>query len=1132
MNAALPPRTVSTDPGRSALNTGEALGLYRCMRTSRRIDELEQELVARGEAFFHVGAAGHEASAALAPLLQPQDFLHCHYRDKALMLARGMPVREFFDSLLCNAASHSGGRQMSAHLSAPALRILSTVGPVGNNALQAVGVAQQVKDQPGRPIVLCSLGDGTTQQGEVLEAIAEAVRSTLPVLFLVQDNRYAISTHTAGQTFFSLPSGEAESFYGLAIHRVDGSRLDQCHASFGGLVRQMRQGRGPALCVMAVERLSSHTNADDETAYRGAAERSQVRAERDPLANTCCWLLQNGVGNGEIDALHAAVDTEVRAAMAAALDEPAPRPAPAAASDAALLRSRCFDRACERRDSKDATRLTMAEALREALRARMAADARVTLYGQDIEDPKGDVFGVTRGLTAGFPGRVRNAPLSESTIIGASIGRALAGGRPVAFLQFADFLPLAFNQLATELATMAWRTQGGWHAPLIVLVSCGAYRPGLGPFHAQTFDSALAHLPGIDVLVPSNACDAAGMLNAAFVSERPTVMLYPKALLHARSIGTSRDVAEQWVPIGAARVLRPGNDLTLVGWGNTVGLCLMVAEALADAGRSAEVIDLRCLAPWDRETVLRSVARSGRLLVVHEDNRSAGFGAEVVASVVERGHGLVQCRRVTREDSFVPCNFGLQLAALPSYRRTLEAAADMLELDVRWAPPADARTDRRVVHAIGSSPADQTVEVVELPVRLGQDVEAGQIVASVEADKAVFDIAAPANGTVIEMHLHVGDRVLVDTPLLTLAVAAQRAAQPSAEAETAVRLLPRPATANRIAAVSMERHTHTVALRGLGSARGMARLDNADLALLLPGFDAASGVDGILQLTGIESRCVAGAGQDAVSMAVDAARLALREAGIRAEQLSLVICSTSTPLMVAPSTACQVMHRLAPHATAAACDVQAACSGYLYALGQAWDFLQQQPQGHVLVLTTEHMRRVVDMQDAQTSPIFGDAATATVLSVADGSGPLLATLRRPLLGARGNDGSALRVPLPGPGAHVQMDGKRVFVEAVRTMCDTLAQALALEGVALDQLDLVVPHQANGRIIEAMRSRLRLPEQRVWNEVRRQGNTSSSSIPLALDTVLHQGGAGRQIGLCTFGAGYTFGAALLRQGFSG
>jgi 2-oxoisovalerate dehydrogenase E1 component len=217
------------------------------MRTARSIDEMEQELVARGEAFFQVSGAGHESTAALGPFLRGSDYLHCHYRDKALLLVRGVPIIEFFDSLLCNGSSHSAGRQMSAHLSAPGLNVLSVVGPVGNNALQAAGVAHQIKAQGTRPFVLCSLGDGTTQQGEVLESIAEAVRCVLPILFLVQDNRYSISTKTEGKTFYSTPNGKAKSFYGLKIHRLDGSDPIACREGLGRLVNRIRATREPSL---------------------------------------------------------------------------------------------------------------------------------------------------------------------------------------------------------------------------------------------------------------------------------------------------------------------------------------------------------------------------------------------------------------------------------------------------------------------------------------------------------------------------------------------------------------------------------------------------------------------------------------------------------------------------------------------------------------------------------------------------------------------------------------------------------------------------------------------------------------------------------------------------------------------
>ena len=251
-----------------SMDKAQLLQLFEAMVTAREIDALEQEVTSRGEAFFHVSGAGHEASVALAPHLIPEDWLHCHYRDKALMIARGLTARDFFDSLYCNDHSHSRGRQMSAHMSDRALNLMSIVGPVGNSALQSVGVAAAIKDSPQDPIVICSVGDGTTQEGEFLEAVAEAVRSELPVLFFVEDNRWAISTDTQQKTFYSLPQGSPEQFYGLPIHRFDGRNLITAEPAIGPVVRAVRESRGPALVVFEVERLTNHTNADDQTIYR------------------------------------------------------------------------------------------------------------------------------------------------------------------------------------------------------------------------------------------------------------------------------------------------------------------------------------------------------------------------------------------------------------------------------------------------------------------------------------------------------------------------------------------------------------------------------------------------------------------------------------------------------------------------------------------------------------------------------------------------------------------------------------------------------------------------------------------------------------------------------------------------
>ena len=1099
------------------------------MHTARLVDRMEHQLVGRGEAFFHASGAGHEAVAALAACLQPDDYLHCHYRDKALLLARGVPIVEFFNTVLCNAAGGSAGRQLSPLLSVPAVNVLPIVGPVANNALQSAGIAAQIRNHPTRPLVVCSLGDGGTQQGEFLEAVAEAVRWSLPVLFLIEDNQYAISTRTPGRTFFSLPDGDAPSFMGLPIHRFDGRDARACATGLQPVVERIRSTRGPALCVLSMERLADHSNADDEEVYRNREERALARSTGDPVSRLRTALLTAGHDEAALQAIEQAAEAAVHAAAEAALRNPPP----IATSQIGQVLS--GGATPEFRGGPGV--LTMTEALRETLRARLLADARVSLYGQDIEDPKGDVFGVTRGLSSAFPGRVRNAPLSESTILGTSIGRALAGGRPVAFLQFADFLPLAFNQLATELATLNWRSNGGWSAPVIVLAACGAYRPGLGPFHAHTWESVLAHLPGIDVGMPSSAADAAGMLNAAFASERPTVILYPKALLNDRERTTSADVSQQIIPVGRARCVLEGTDLTLVGWGNTLPLCEKVAAALAAVAIAAEVLDLRWMTPFDREAVCASARKTRRLLVVHEDNMTAGFGAEVLASVAETLDVPIQYRRLGRADTYVPCHFGNQLEILPSFESLLTAAAEMLGLGLRWDRPAVAGANRMVVTAIGSSPADQQVEVVELLVKVGDRVQAGQPLATLEADKAMVELVSPADGSVEALHLQIGDRAAVDAPLLTLAVVHARQRQPTRENPGTPRLT-RPAGPTPRSAPATQAASSTgllVTLTGLGVVRGRDRLHNRDLLPRFPAF-TAGGTDGIFERTGIESRVVADDTQDAISMAAEAAGLALAEAGITARDLQLIICSTSTPVTLVPSTACLVLHRLNPELQVPAYDLLAACTGYLYALSAAWDFVQTRPGANVLVLTTEVMRRIINPNDADTSPIFGDAATATIINGSDNgrvtdSG--LAVLHRPLINARGEDGSTLLVPLPGPGARVRMEGRRVFSEAVRRMNEALTAACAESGISIADLDVIVPHQANGRIIEAMRTRLKLPPERVWNEIRQCGNTSSSSIPLALDTVLRRPRsgerAGGRIGLCAFGGGFTWGGAILSTG---
>ncbi|MFO7776285.1 MAG: thiamine pyrophosphate-dependent enzyme, partial [Candidatus Hydrogenedentota bacterium] len=292
--------TSGTTVGEGGKPHGSLLTLYRHMLTSRRVDEFERELVASREGFFHVAGAGHEATAVFHFALEDHDWLHLHYRDKALMLARGIPPAMFFHALIGNAESHSMGRQMSAHMSDPARRILSLVGPVGNNALQAVGVAAEVRDEPERPVVLCAVGDGTSQQGEFLEAVAEAVRSRLPVLFLIEDNAYSISTLTGGKTFYDLPDGPANSFHGLPVHRLDGRYPAECMEPAAALTQRVRDSREPALAVSKAERPTNHTTADDHRVYRREAEVARAAPEGDPIHNLRRGLLAAGIEEGEL----------------------------------------------------------------------------------------------------------------------------------------------------------------------------------------------------------------------------------------------------------------------------------------------------------------------------------------------------------------------------------------------------------------------------------------------------------------------------------------------------------------------------------------------------------------------------------------------------------------------------------------------------------------------------------------------------------------------------------------------------------------------------------------------------------------------------------------------------------------
>ena len=1103
-----------------------ASDLYRLMLSAREIDLREQTLISQNLAHFHVSGAGHEASAALAGRLTPHDWLHLHYRDKALMLARGLPIEEFFRSLLGRGGSHSCGRQMSAHFSSPSLKITSLVGPVGNNALQAVGVAAAIRDQPRRPIVVCSVGDGTTQQGEFLEAVAEAVRWRLPVLFWVEDNRWSISTSTRGQTLFDLPTGPAAEFYGLPIQRMDGGDVISVDARFGPLVAELRESRRPQLVVLAVERLASHTNADDQTQYRTADEILHARDHGDPLVNLRGYLLRNGIAPHELDDLHQSVRQAVYAASEKALLEPEPT---AVFSAKAPLPPDLVMKP-EYLGDASTPRLTMREAMCGVLRQRLAIDPRVFLYGQDIEDPKGDVFGVTRGLSNEFPGRVVNSPLSEATIVGASIGRALAGQRPVAFIQFADFLPLAFNQIVSELGSMYWRTNGGWQCPVILMVACGGYKAGLGPFHAQTMDGFAVHVPGIDVVMPSFAADAAGLLNAALDSPRPTIFFYPKTCLNLSGRDTSADLSRQFVPPGKARRLATGADLTLVTWGAPVAACEKTVQALASAGQGTDLFDLRSLAPWDEATVLASAEKTGRLVVVHEDNQTCGFGAELLATVGERTRRPVRMRRVTRPDTYIPYHPGNQLEVLPSFPRILEVCADLLDFDVTWEKPPPDPPEQATIRAIGSGPADESVEVIALRVHVGDDIAPGQVVAEIEATKAVVEIRSLIAGTVIEILAAAGRRLPVGAGLIRLTTNhgnLNTDSQPEEGAGTA-RLVRRnsPVIQHQSRAPAVNT-TGVIYASRPACALGGRIVSSESLAANIAGWTAAE----VVKRTGVASRHWKTEAENVVSLAIQAARNLLSTWHVEFLPITAIICSTTTPREASPSVACQVatslrdQGKLAPRH--AAFDFNAACSGYLYGLRIAGDLLKNDPDGRVLLITSEVTSQVLDPLDAATVFLFGDAATATLISTEFFNDCLI--VYPPILSAAADPEMAIQLPCPGTAQFLRMDGIAVARTAYKAMGNAVRSAVAEAGISLAQIAALIPHPGSKRISQNVADYLNISPEKVWTTLADTGNTSSSSIPLAIERHWDQLPRNGFLALAAFGAGFTTAAAIASKG---
>ncbi|HEX6533128.1 MAG TPA: dehydrogenase E1 component subunit alpha/beta [Gemmatimonadaceae bacterium] len=675
----------------AGLNREQLLGAFRNMYLSRRLDDKEIQLKRQNKIFFQISGAGHEAvlTAAGMALRSGYDWFYPYYRDRALCLQLGMtPAEMLYEAVGAAIDPSSGGRQMPSHWGHEGLNIVSSSSPTGTQFLQSVGSAEASlrakligitegfqKDE----VVYVSTGDGTTSEGEFWESLNSACNLELPVVYLVEDNGYAISVpvevNTAGGNVSKLLAG----FPGLFIQEVDGCDFVASYAAMTKAVEYARKRKGPALVHAHVIRPYSHSLSDDEVMYRPPEER-EADAARDLITTFPAWLISEGhATDADIARIREEVDAEIDAAVEVALEEPQPD----ASSVYFGVYSPDVDPTGEQFDTEDDPQFsgdptTMVDLLNVCMKDEMRRNERMIVFGEDVADVsreqymgkvkgKGGVFKVTWGLQKEFgSARVYNSPLAEANIVGRAIGLALRGFKPVAEIQFFDYIWPAYMQLRNELATMRWRSNNTFSAPVVVRVTYGGYIRG-AIYHSQTGASLFTHCPGLRVVCPSTALDANGLLRTAIRCDDPVIFLEHKHL-YRQTYNKGRYPGPNFmIPFGKAKIVRPGSDMTVVTYGATVQRAITAANQAAEDGLDVEVIDLRTLSPWDKETVYESVKRTSRVIVAYEDAISWGYGAEIAASIANDCFAWLDApvKRVASTDTYVGYAPRLEDAILP-----------------------------------------------------------------------------------------------------------------------------------------------------------------------------------------------------------------------------------------------------------------------------------------------------------------------------------------------------------------------------------------------------------------------------------------------------------------------------------
>ncbi len=696
----------SSDRRLDGLTRDDLLQAYRVMVLSRRIDDKEIQLKNQSLIYFQISGAGHEAILAAAGMaLKPgYDWFYPYYRDRALCLALGVTAFEMFLAAVgASSDPSSGGRQMPSHWGHTHLNIVSGSSPTGTQCLHAVGSAEagslyeRIPAIEGREalfhrdeVVYVSIGEGATSEGEFWESVNASCLGRLPVVYVVEDNGYAISVPVEVQTAGGDISRLVASFPGLLVQSIDGTDFVESHRAMSAAVAYARARKGPALVHARVTRPYSHSLSDDERLYKTSAERAE-EATRDPIPRLAALLIDLGYAT---EAELATVAQEVQAEVNDAADRAIAAEKPRADTVSLYVYSPSVDPASDAFDAEPADEgkpETMVAAINRTLKDEMARDPRIVVFGEDVADVsreaalesvsgKGGVFKVTHGLQrAHGAARVFNSPLAEAGIVGRAVGMAIRGIKPVVEIQFFDYIWPAMMQMRDEMSMMRYRSNNEFACPMVIRTAIGGYLRGGAPYHSQSGESIFAHCPGIRVVYPSNARDAAGLLRTAIRCEDPVLFLEHKHLYRQTYNKGEYPGPDYTIPFGRSSIRRDGSDMVILTWGALVQRSLLAAQQAEKDGTSVMVIDLRTIAPLDWEGIATAVRKTSRVLIAHEDQLTCGFGAEIAARIADElfDHLDAPVRRVAALDTPVAYYPDLEEAILPQSADVLAAIREL-----------------------------------------------------------------------------------------------------------------------------------------------------------------------------------------------------------------------------------------------------------------------------------------------------------------------------------------------------------------------------------------------------------------------------------------------------------------------